>query len=233
VNPPDKPRISAVSFCTILPVGRGAARWSSGVPNREVPCAEVLSEATEAWRETETVDQSSKISTILIVEDDADHARLMTEILKSSDVEVLHVDTCGLALAVLGDREFDLVILDMNLPDGRGTDVQEALIAAGSPSRIIFVTSEDQVEQAVLALKRGASDYVVKKPLYLDELRGVVARLNEGFVISPKEEFRSREREDLIRVLNSNRWNVSAAARTLDVSRGKLRNQMKSLGIDS
>jgi DNA-binding NtrC family response regulator len=178
------------------------------------------------------VRQVSEISTILLVEDDADHALLIREALKTLGAEMIHVNTCAKALAELANRSFDLILLDMDLPDGSGLDIQEALLRMNTSARIVFVTSDEMVEQAVRAMKNGATDYVVKRPNYLKELRQAVVRSIEGIEGSPKAHFRSQERGELVEVLNSNQWNVSAAARHLNISRGKLRNRMKVLGLE-
>jgi DNA-binding NtrC family response regulator len=180
----------------------------------------------------DVVNQASDLSTILLVEDDADHALLISEALKPFRADMIHVNTCAKAIAELEGATYDLIILDMGLPDGSGLDVQDGLLRMKATGRVVFVTSDDTAEQAVRAMKHGASDYVIKRPNYLNELRLVVSRLATEKEASPREEFRVREREELAGILSSNDWNVSATARHLNMSRGKLRNRMKRLRLE-
>ena len=105
---------------------------------------------------------------ILLVEDDVDAAELVRETLTDhfkSDC-VTHVDHIADALAVDLDS-FDLVLSDINLPDGSGLELLDQLLRRRPDIPIIMVTSESALDCATDAIRKGAYDYVVKAGEYL------------------------------------------------------------------
>lgn len=64
---------------------------------------------------------------------------------------------------------YDLLLLDLNLPDGRGIDLLNSIRRAGSRLPVIIITARDQVRDRIEGLNSGADDYVLK-PFDLDEL---------------------------------------------------------------
>ncbi len=102
---------------------------------------------------------------ILMVEDNAGDARLVRELLnevKASRTDLSHVETYAEAQAKLASSRFDLVLLDMSLPDGEGLEMIQSLkkISGGTP--VIIMTGRDDDEFAINALKAGAQDYLIK-----------------------------------------------------------------------
>ena len=69
---------------------------------------------------------------------------------------------------------YDLVLLDLNLPDGRGLDFLKALRRKGSVMAVIIVTAQDQIAARIAGLNNGADDYLVK-PFDLSELSARVS----------------------------------------------------------
>jgi DNA-binding NtrC family response regulator len=114
---------------------------------------------------------------ILLVEDDDTHATLMGECLSTLNAEISHVRTNELALEALGSTRFDLVVLDLALPDGHGFAVQDGMRGMDLPPPVLFVTSDDFIDHAVRAMRHGAVDYVVKRPAYLDRLVESASRI--------------------------------------------------------
>jgi two-component system OmpR family response regulator len=89
-------------------------------------------------------------------------------------------------LDVAGDSirtvAYDLVLLDLMLPDGRGLDFLRARRAAGDVTPVIILTARDQISDRIAGLNTGADDYLVK-PFDLSELSariGAVARRYAG-----------------------------------------------------
>lgn len=115
---------------------------------------------------------------ILLVEDDD---RIRLEVLDALNAAEFQVSVC----ATLADareaanRDFDLILLDLGLPDGDGLDLCRELREAGDGVPIIILTARDVPEQRVRGLDVGADDYVVK-PFHMPELiariRGVLRR---------------------------------------------------------
>lgn len=107
---------------------------------------------------------------LLLVEDDPTHAFLIQERLLDCAERVEHAATRAEAVRALSREAFDLVVLDLGLPDGSGLDLQRWMRDRGVAPPIVFVTADDRVEQAVEAVRAGAADYVVKRPNYLERL---------------------------------------------------------------
>ncbi|MBW2725066.1 MAG: DNA-binding response regulator [Deltaproteobacteria bacterium] len=173
----------------------------------------------------------------LLVEDDPSHTILMSAQLNGFGAEILCTNTVSGAMQMIGTQSpFDLVVLDQDLPDGMGFDVQQRLREDSPPPPVIFVTADDTAEHAVRAMKQGARGYVIKRPNYLIELNSEVSRIlstHETVVAKNRSEYEERERTRLTEALERNQWNVSATARDLGMGRGKLRGKLAMLGIDA
>jgi diguanylate cyclase (GGDEF)-like protein/PAS domain S-box-containing protein len=103
---------------------------------------------------------------LLLVEDSADDAELIrTKLAKSEriNVDVTHVDRLGKALERLSGDAFDVVLLDFSLPDSFGMETFRRAHAAAPRIPIIVLTSLDDNELAVQAVREGAQDYLVKR----------------------------------------------------------------------
>ena len=110
---------------------------------------------------------------LLIVEDDRDLSRGLCLALKSSELQITQCHDLKGAREQLRLCAVDLVILDINLPDGSGLDLLcELRRASGVP--VILLTANDTEMDVVTGLEHGADDYIVK-PFSLAILR---ARVN-------------------------------------------------------
>jgi len=104
---------------------------------------------------------------ILLVEDDHRVAAALTAALTRRGYEVEHAPTVAAALSA---APCDLVLLDLTLPDGDGTDLCRELRRRSSQLGIIAVTARGEERDRVLGLRAGADDYVVK-PFSMVELQ--------------------------------------------------------------
>jgi DNA-binding response OmpR family regulator len=111
---------------------------------------------------------------ILVVEDDQRLARLLQRVLAEERhaVDTAHSGERGLDLALSGG--YDLIVLDLMLPDRDGVDVCRALRADGVEAPVLMLTARGAVEDRVGGLNAGADDYLVK-PFAMAEL---LARVN-------------------------------------------------------
>ena len=114
------------------------------------------------------------IARVLIVDDEPAITDLLVATLKYENFEVESVNTGGKALAVLSERSFELVILDVMLPDMLGIHICERIRADGLKTAVLFLTARDATEDKVLGLTAGGDDYLTK-PFSIEEL---VARLH-------------------------------------------------------
>lgn len=110
---------------------------------------------------------------ILLVEDDAMIASGIKYALEMEGYEATHVTNIKDALDIITKINFDLAILDMQLPDGIGFDVSDKLKT--TTTAIIFLTVVDDENNIVKAFEDGAADYVVK-PFRIRELLARVKR---------------------------------------------------------
>src|SRR5438094_109805 len=128
---------------------------------------------------------------ILVVEDEALLRKQIGAHLEKRGADVTGADTLEAARRFLADLSFDFVLLDVNLPDGRGTELlKEKGLPAGSG--IIVMTAEGGVNGAVEAMRLGALDYLVK-PFDLAELPLVIGRARQTKQTVRVDEHRRRE----------------------------------------
>lgn len=107
---------------------------------------------------------------ILIVEDDKSINELMVRCLAVNGHDCLTAFSGSEALCVVKKGSFDLILLDINLPDMDGFDVMELI--SGIP--VIYVTARNEIKDRIKGLNGGAEDYIVK-PFDFQEL---VARVH-------------------------------------------------------
>ena len=105
---------------------------------------------------------------ILIAEDEVSLREAVSYALRAEGIDVDAVGTGGSALEATGSRDFELVILDVMLPDISGLEVCRRL-RASSGVPIMLVTARDTEADLVLGFEAGADDYV-KKPFSMTEL---------------------------------------------------------------
>ena len=111
---------------------------------------------------------------ILIVEDDRALGDGLCLALRDPSLELALCRTLSAAREALEAGGFDLLILDVNLPDGNGLDFLRRLRAGANPVPVILLTANDMETDIVAGLESGADDYVTK-PFSLAVLR---ARVN-------------------------------------------------------
>jgi DNA-binding NtrC family response regulator len=115
---------------------------------------------------------------ILIVDDDEVMCFTLSDVLKKTSYEVIAVQTGEGALRAFRDSTFDLILLDIVLPDMNGLDVLKKIREIDSDSFVIVMTAYADVQTAVTAMKGGAYDYI-NKPFEIDELRLIIKKALE------------------------------------------------------
>lgn len=111
---------------------------------------------------------------ILLLEDDMMIAGGLIYALEQEQYDVIHAKTIEEGKAAIKRTTFDLAILDMQLPDGIGTEVQESL--KGTATGVVFLTVVDDEGNIVKAFEDGAADYITK-PFRLREFLARVKRI--------------------------------------------------------
>src|SRR6266540_4769997 len=128
---------------------------------------------------------------ILIVEDEALLRKQIGAHLEKRGADVTGADTLQAARQFLANLSFDFVLLDVNLPDGRSTELLKGK-ELPADSGIIVMTAEGGVNGAVEAIRMGALDYLVK-PFDLAELPLVIGRARQTKQMARLDEHRRRE----------------------------------------
>ncbi|PWB21259.1 response regulator transcription factor [Comamonas sp. JNW] len=110
---------------------------------------------------------------ILLVEDNLELAQSLAELLRQHAFVVDHVDRGDAADQLLSQSHYDLLLLDLNLPQLSGKALLRRLRERGDSLPVIVLTASDSLDQKVLCLEIGADDYLVK-PV---EVRELLARM--------------------------------------------------------
>jgi two-component system, cell cycle sensor histidine kinase and response regulator CckA len=110
---------------------------------------------------------------VLLLEDNLAEARLLQEIFKgtvNSQFSLTHVKRLGDAITQLKSNSFDVALLDLTLPDSHGLGSLDTLIHDAPDLPIVVLTSTNDDELALDAVRHGAQDYLVKRQVNLDIL---------------------------------------------------------------
>jgi DNA-binding response OmpR family regulator len=113
---------------------------------------------------------------LLLVEDTEDVAEAVVASFARRGDAVDHAATVAEAAELIALQDYDVAILDIELPDGSGSDILRAMRAAGKATPVLMLTARAKVDDRVSALDSGADDYVVK-PFDLRELEARVRAL--------------------------------------------------------
>ena len=113
---------------------------------------------------------------ILIVDDEPNVRLVFRTALQSSDHTLSTADNGESALRWIAETQFDLVLLDLQMPGMNGMEVLRRIRATNNDVPVVIITAHGSVPDAVEAMKLGAIDFL-RKPLSPDELRKVVAEV--------------------------------------------------------
>ena len=117
---------------------------------------------------------------ILVIEDEAKVARALKEGLESEGYEVVLAPTGEAGILRADETSFDLVLLDLMLPDRDGREVLRVLRQRGLGTPVLILTARDAIEDRVQGLDGGADDYLVKPFAFAELLARVRALLRRG-----------------------------------------------------
>jgi DNA-binding NtrC family response regulator len=134
---------------------------------------------------------------IAVVDDEQSVCHAFRAFLEGEGHAVSVAATAERGLAVIGEVEPDLVILDVRLPDGDGLDVLRDLRGRPEPPDVVVITAHGTMDTAIEAMRRGAFDYLTK-PIDLDEAKLVIDRALHSRSLSHevrrlREQLRGRE----------------------------------------
>jgi FixJ family two-component response regulator len=186
---------------------------------------------------------SAKDHIVLVVDDDARMREALHELLTAAELNVVTFGSAAEYLAFAKPELPACLVLDVQLPDINGLDLQRQIAVEHHP-HIVFITGHGDVPSSVRALKAGAVDFLTK-PFSKSDLLGAIraalaqdreARLKRLKLATLQQRFSAltpREREVLPLVV-SGLLNKQAAAElgisavTLQIHRGKIMHKMKA-----
>jgi DNA-binding response OmpR family regulator len=112
---------------------------------------------------------------ILIVDDENTLRQTMEDLLAAGDREIIAAASGEEALAYLEDRPFDLIVVDLIMPGIDGLQVIDMAQRLSPQSKIIMLTAYGTLQSAIQAMRRGATDYLLK-PTNAPEIEAAVER---------------------------------------------------------
>jgi PAS domain S-box-containing protein len=141
---------------------------------------------------SQPVDSVSQPADILVIEDDADARENLRDILELDRYGVVTAGTAAEAFARDDWPRFSAIILDRRLPDATAEQILPRLRKMAPEAAVIVVTGYADLQGAIVALRGGATDYILK-PLNADLLRASLARIAERRQLA-----RAKERSEAV-----------------------------------
>jgi two-component system, NtrC family, response regulator AtoC len=135
------------------------------------------------------------IEKILLLEDEAVVRRNLEQQLRSRRYEVASCQTLADARTYLSKDSFDLVIADVRLPDGEGTDLLRQLQARAQKPPVVMISGVGTVETAVECMRAGAFDYLLK-PFSAQQIEITLKKAEEFTQLIKVNQFLARNHDD-------------------------------------
>ena len=121
---------------------------------------------------------------ILLIEDDPSLGAAVRDQIAAEGHMPDLAPTLSYARDLLATMPYDLILLDLGLPDGRGIDFLKALRAKGSVTPVMILTAHDRITERIEGLNAGADDYMIK-PFDLAELSARIAAVARRYAGNP------------------------------------------------
>lgn len=121
---------------------------------------------------------------VLLIEDEPGLGAAMREHVAAAGHAVDWFPSLSAGEAALEAVPYDVLLLDLILPDGRGLDLLTRLRKKGNSTPVVIITARDQISDRIAGLNAGADDYVVK-PFDLDELNARVSAVARRYTGNP------------------------------------------------
>ncbi|SIS97529.1 response regulator transcription factor [Neptunomonas antarctica] len=121
---------------------------------------------------------------LLLVEDAEGLGEVIQEQITEEGHAIDWVQSISHAQACLHTTHYDLMLLDLMLPDGNGIDLLKKIRKSGETTPVIILTARDQISDRIKGLNAGADDYLVK-PFDLSELSARIAAVARRYAGNP------------------------------------------------
>jgi DNA-binding NtrC family response regulator len=180
---------------------------------------------------------------ILIVDDEKDNTEIIKDVLEDVNYETILARSASEAKFIVAGNTFDLVLMDVWMPDQDGISLLSEWISEGFHTPIVMMSGHAEPSDIVKAMKLGAVDFL-KKPLhdFLPVLRNIMTHSNPkksdqevsgiDFSLRLKEARNLFERQYLLHHLELNDNNVAVVAEKAGLERTTLYRKLKDLGIE-
>ena len=124
------------------------------------------------------MNDSRKIESVLVVDDEAVIRNGIKRALQNRDIPSTLAANGREALDLLDHQAFDLVLLDIRMPDMSGMEVLKKIRSRHNNTKIVMITGYPTIDTAVKCIKLGAVDYLVK-PFRLDDLEAALKKIQD------------------------------------------------------
>ncbi|HSB70044.1 MAG TPA: response regulator [Candidatus Methylomirabilis sp.] len=116
-----------------------------------------------------------KLPSVLVVDDDAEMRALILDVLHNDGYEVVEARSGAEAVLAIRRREFDVILMDKNMPGPSGLDLLPGFRRACPGSRIIMMTAFGDVPSYMDAVEKGAAEYLFK-PFRMEEMKAAIEK---------------------------------------------------------
>src|ERR1700740_2010042 len=152
---------------------------SRNTPEKSTSGRPPVAEPPSMWSSPRLGKQFMSKGSIVVVEDESEIREGLELLLKTEGYQVASAETALLGLSRLEEKPFDLLLLDVSLPDRNGIELLKDIRRQDPHLPIVLITAYGSIEMARAAFKSGAMDYI-SKPWSNDELLAQVAQAVES-----------------------------------------------------
>jgi len=138
---------------------------------------------------------------VLLVDDEKDFIEGLSERLKVRGVEVSCSTTGKDAIDLVHDEEFDVVVLDLNMPEMDGLEVLKKLKEESPETEIIMLSGHGTVKTSTEAIKLGAEDFL-EKPLDMNKLLEKISEAKDKHIMVMKK----KTKEEIEEIIKNKGW---------------------------
>lgn len=115
---------------------------------------------------------------ILLADDDPVLRRLLPSQIRAEDFDFLTVEDAKTVLDEIKQKDFDVVLLDVNLPDASGIEILSAIRQQQEAPEVIMLTADKSLQTGIEAMRRGAYDYITK-PANPEQVEAIIRKASE------------------------------------------------------
>lgn len=138
---------------------------------------------------------------VLLVDDEQDFLSSLSERLELRGMQVTTASRGEEAVAMVDQRQFDLIVLDLSMPGIDGLETLRRIKQKNSDAEVIILTGQGSIRSGIEAMKLGAEDFLQKPVAMGDLLEKIVQAQDRRFHI-----LESKSIKDVEKILNTRSW---------------------------